>query len=895
MTPRPSPHRAARHARLAAAIAAALCLLACRPGGAKYTVALSQCSEDIWRDKLHNELREATYTTGDMDIVAVSASDDDRLQTAQIDSLTDSGADLLIVSPNQMNTVTPAIDRAYDRGIPVILFDRKTGSEKYTAFIGADNVKIGRTMGEYVAAQLGGRGTVAEITGLDGSSPAIERHRGFTAALARYPGIRIVATAGGDWLEQSGRAAAERMFAAGLRPDFVFAHNDRMAYGAWKAAGRHGLRGRTRFVGIDALPSPGGGIRLVRDGVLDASYIYPTRGDLVFQLARNILEGRPYKRDNYLKAALVTKDNAETMLMQAEEMSHMSGRIEELHGMVDRFFTRYSHQRVYFALCTVILLLATVTLAALYRAALVRRRMERRAAEAKMDLFTNVSHDLRTPLTLIADPVERILDDANLSQRQRDMLQIVRRNAGLLLRMVSEILDLRKVQSGKMELNMTRFSLTAAVRQWAEGFRPAATAAGVELTVMAGEEVAVCADYYKVERICYNLVANAIKYNRRGGSVTVAVGSAGAWATITVADTGIGMGRADARHAFDKFYRAGTAAGGTGIGLAIVKAFAELHGGRVTVGSRPGEGSTFTVELPARQQDAGTQGAGLPAPAPAEPLPVATAGDSDKAEADIIASKAEPEGLPLALVVDDSADMRAYIAGLLEGRCGVTQAADGKAGLEAALRLVPDIIVCDIRMPVMDGLEMCRRIKEATATSHVPVILLTSQTEESSRAEGYDCGADAYITKPFSGKVLLSRLQNLLDGRRRLKYAFTASAAQPERHDPSEGFLADFRQAVLNSLADSSLNVETLGATLGLSRVQLYRKVKSLTGSSPVEIIRITRLKRADELLKTTDKTISEISYDVGFSSPSYFSKCFRDYFGVQPGEVREAKRGHEA
>ena len=873
---------------------AALCLLSCSPAREKYVVGVSQCSEDIWRDKLCREIREATYTTDDIRLAMASASDDDRRQSAQIDSLAGLGIDLLIVSPNQLNTVTPAIDRAYDSGIPVILFDRKTGSGKYTAFIGADNVKIGRTMGEYVAARLGGCGTVAEITGLEGSSPAIERHRGFAEALARHPGIRIVATERGNWQEGSGRKAAERIFASGLRPDFIFAHNDRMAHGAWKAARRHGLVGHTRFVGIDALPGKGGGISLVRDGVLEASYIYPTRGDLVCRLARSILAGKPYERDNYMKAALVTKDNAETMLLQAEEMGHMSGRIEELHGMMDFFFAQYGHQKVYFILCSLILLLATATLAVLYRAALARRRMEHRVAEAKMDLFTGMGHDLRTPLTLIADPVERILDDDNLSQRQRAMLLIVRRNAGLLLRMVSEILDLGKVQGGKMELSLSHFNLADAARQWTESFRPAADSAGVALAFRAGGEVDICADYYKVERICYNLTGNAIKYNRRGGSVMVAVDSDGRTATITVADTGIGMDKAAVRHAFDKFFRAATSAGGTGIGLAIVKAFAELHGGRATVASTPGAGSTFTVELPLGQLHAESAEAwNLAADGGRELPPTA---EDDKTETDIITSEGEPEGLPLALVVDDSADMRSYIARLLEGRCRVAEAADGSEGLDAALRMVPDIIVCDVKMPKMDGLEMCRSVKEATATSHVPVVLLTSRAGEDSRAEGYDCGADAYITKPFSGKVLLSRVQNLLDGRRRLKYAFEAGARQPQPEqaacDPSAGFLADFRQAVLNNLADSSLSVETLGAELGLSRVQLYRKVKSLTGSSPVEIIRITRLQRADHLLKTTDKTIAEISYDVGFSSPSYFSKCFRDYFGAQPGEVRDRKRG---
>ena len=704
----------------------------------------------------------------------------------------------------------------------------------------------------------------------------------------------------------------DKILAKGIVPDYVFAQNDRMAFGAWQTAKRHGLDKSIRFVGIDALPGKDGGIRLVLDGVLDASYIYPTRGDIVMQLALNILEGRPYERDNYMKAALVTKDNAETMLMQAEEMSHISGQLEKLNGRVDFFFTQYSHQKVYFILCAIILVLVIVAFAAFYLMVMARRRMEREAAEAKMSFFTDMSHDLRTPLTLIADPVERILDDENLTSRQRQMLGIVRRNAALLLKLVGEILDLRKIQGGKMEMTVTEFNLAAALRLWVDDFKPLAASGKVALSLEAGDVLTVSADYYKVERICYNLISNALKYNKPGGTVTVKLAGRDGKAVITVADTGIGMSKGNAQRAFDKFFRAGSGGGGTGVGLAIVKAFAELHGGSVSVNSTEGKGSEFTVELPLMAKTPDTH------PSPPEgresempsrewlndvehisvhteqgmSSPFPSGGLGWVSGVDGVVS--EPDGAavshPLVLVVDDNAEVRQYVAQLLGGDYDVRQAADGKEGLDTALKTVPDLIVCDVMMPVMDGLEMCRRVKEAAATSHVPVILLTSNAQENQRAEGYDCGADAYITKPFSSKVLLSRVRNLLENRKRLKYVY-ATMEDGEEHagaDPDRQFMDGFRRAVGEHLSDSSLSVETISSELGLSRVQMYRKVKQLTGQSPVEIIRVTRLKKAEHLLKSTKMTVSEISYDVGFSSPSYFSKCFKDYFGCQPGEMRE-------
>lgn len=888
------------------------CFLACTSGKKTYVIGVAQCSEDSWRMKLNDELRDATYLHDNVELHVVSADDNDKHQIRQINAFMNEDVDLLIVSPNQMNTVTPAIDRAYDSGIPVVLFDRKTDSGKYTAFVGADNEKIGRTIGEYIATRLGGKGTVVEIRGLEGSSPAIERHKGFVSAIRKYPGIRLLASESGTWLQQSGDSVAAKMFARGIVPDYVFGQNDRMAHGAWLAARRCGLEGRIRFVGIDALPGEGGGIELVRDGVLDASYIYPTRGDIVMQQALSILEGRPYERDLYMKAALVTKDNAETMLMQAEEMSHISDQLEKLHRRVNFFFTQYSHQKVYFLLCAIILLLVIVAFAAFYRMVMVRRRMERETAEAKMAFFTDMSHDLRTPLTLIADPVERILDDENLTGRQRHMLGIVRRNAALLLKLVGEILDLRKIQGGKMDLTVTEFNLADAVRLWVDDFKPLAASYEVTIVQKADGDLTVKADYYKVERICYNLISNSLKYNRKGGTVTVEAVRRGGSVEITVADTGVGIPKDVVSRVFDKFYRVRGGGSGTGVGLAVVKAFAELHGGRVSVKSVEGEGSEFKVELPQKVENAI-----LSTPDTLSKHPEGREPDMQKqrkawiedVDDDIDGNRqgmsstltsgglgyvAEPDGTsasrPLALVVDDNADVREYVAHLLGGEYDVRQAADGKEGLGMALKTVPDLIVCDVKMPVMDGLEMCRRVKAETATSHVPVILLTSNAQENQRAEGYDCGADAYITKPFSSKVLLSRVRNLLENRKRLKYVYASGADDEARDeaDPDSRFMADFGRVVRERMSDSSLSVETISSALGLSRVQMYRKVKQLTGQSPVEIIRVTRLKKAERLLKTTQMTVSEISYDVGFSSPSYFSKCFKDYFGVQPGEMRE-------
>lgn len=857
----------------------------------KYVIAVSQCSEDIWRDKINDELIASTYFYNNIDLRFASSDNSDQTQIKQINRFVDDNVDLLIVSPNQMKTVTAAIDRAYDKGIPVILLDRKTKSDKYTAFIGADNEKIGYSIGKYVTSMLNGKGSVVEIMGLEGASPAIYRHKGFSDAIAGHPGIRLIKCMNGSWSQEGGRAIMDSLLAKGIKTDCVYGHNDRMTLGAYEAAKARGVEKSIRFIGIDALPNKDGGIKLVCDSIFEATHIYPTRGDLVMQLAMNILEGKPYKRDNYMDAALVTKDNAGVLLMQEEEMTQLNDRLDQLHGKVDMYLTQYNHQKVYLLLCVIILFLCIVSFIMIYRAIMVKRRMAEETANAKLVFFTNISHEFRTPLTLIADPVERMLEEEHLTKHQRGLLQIVKNNTNVMLRLVGEILDLRKIQNGKMTLDISRFNLTDHMKRWLACFGPLAERKNIRLRLETDDDIMISADVYKVERICYNLLSNALKYTPNGGSVTLSATLSGGNVSICVSDTGIGISKDNLSNVFDRFFRIkNNDMKGTGIGLAIVKAFAEMHHGSVDVTSEEGHGSTFTVVLPAMQKGGKTP----------ETETVSGITSYNMAGEDI---SGLTEGINMekmtstdtshhgykasALVVDDNDDVRTYVASILSADYNVSTASNGKEGVEKAVREVPDIIICDVMMPVMDGIEMCSRLKAETVTSHIPVILLTARAVDSQRVEGYDCGADAYITKPFSGKVLTSRIKNLLDNRKRLKYLYGRNDMAEEKTDDTDRkFINDFRSTVQEHLSDAELNVEKIGAELGLSRVQLYRKVKALTGSSPVEIIRITRLKRAEYLLRTTDKTVSEVSYDVGFSSPSYFTKCFKDYFNILPTEV---------
>lgn len=855
-----------------------------------YVIAVSSCSDDMWREKLNEEMTLSTYLYDNVRLSIASANDDDKRQIEQIDSFVNAGVDLLIVSPNRMKTISPAINRAYERHIPVVLFDRKTDTNKYTAFIGADNFNVGKDVGAYVVKHMDGRGKIVVVNGLKGSSASIERSEGFMSVINKHKGISVVGVAYADWTQDKARLAMDSLLDSVKDFDLVFAQNDRMALGARQAIEARGLKRNIDYVGIDALPNSGGGMECVSSGVLTATYIYPTRGDLVINLAMNILEGRPYKRENSMAGALVTRDNAGVLLLQNEELTKQRERLYALHDKVDMYLAEYSHQRVYATLAAVIIVLLLISFTMVYRSILERRRMAEREADIKLAFFTNVSHEFRTPLTLIADPIDRLLDDPSLNDGQHSLLKLVRRNVDVMVRLVGEILDFRKVQTGMMKMKLSRFDISEAVGQWIDGFRPAAERKGVSLELSVDGSISIIADYDKVEKTVYNLLSNALKYTPRGGHVCLSVAESEQNVVLKVVDDGQGLTSDEAKHVFDSFYQAQNSIGGTGIGLAIVKAFAEMHRGNVSVESASGQGSTFTVVLPLTQdgeaKDYVPDGRRMPFDGADVGL-CADSEDDKRNGIDLMTSvDAEAGQKPQVLVIDDNADVRSYVVSLLSDEYEVHKAADGQSGLSAAMKYVPDVVICDVMMPDIDGLEVCRRLKNDTVTCHIPVLLLTARTLEDQRIEGYGCGADAYITKPFSGKVLTARVRNLLESRRQLKSLYASGDVDDAKRDDADSrFMRDFNRIVMSRLADSSLSVEDVSAQLGLSRVQMYRKVKALTGSTPVELIRIARLKRAERLLKQGGRSVSEISFDVGFSSPSYFAKCFKDYFGRLPSE----------
>ena len=775
---------------------------------------------------------------------------------------------------------------------------------------------------------------MVELTGLGGSTPAMERHQGFMAAISNFPDIKLIDKADAAWESGPAEVEMDSMLCRHPKIDAVYAHNDRIAPGAYRAAKKVGREKEMLFVGIDALPGKGNGLELVLDSVLNATFIYPTNGDKVMQLAMNILEKKPYPRETVMNTAVVDHTNAHVMQLQTTHISELDQKIETLNGRIGGYLSRVATQQVVMYGGLVILLLVAGLLLVVYKSLRSKNRLNRELSEqkkqleeqrdkleeqrdkleeqrdqliqlshqleeathAKLVFFTNISHDFRTPLTLVSDPVEHLLADKTLNGDQHRMLMLIQRNVNILLRLVNQILDFRKYENGMMEYTPVPVDILSSFEGWNESFLAVARKKHIHFSFdkLADTDYHTLADVEKLERIYFNLLSNAFKFTPENGKVTVRLSPLtkedGRWIRFTVANTGSMISVEHIRNIFDRFYRIDMHHAGSGIGLALVKAFVELHKGTISVESDEKQGTIFTVDLPMQTCEvtvsvdsplSSSIGASV-----SSALNNAQVAEEEETERDYDSSK------PSVLIIDDNADIRSYVHSLLHADYTVIEAVDGSEGIRKAMKYVPDLIISDVMMPGIDGIECCRRLKSELQTCHIPVILLTACSLDEQRIQGYDGGADSYISKPFSSQLLLARVRNLIDSHRRLKQFFGdgQTLAKEDVCDMDKNFVEKFKSLLDAKLGDSNLNVEDLGKDMGLSRVQLYRKIKSLTNYSPNELLRIARLKKAASLLASSDMTVAEIGYEVGFSSPSYFTKCYKEQFGESPTDFLKRK-----
>lgn len=881
-----------------------------------YKIGVSQCSDDDWRQKMNNEILRELMFYPEAIVEIRSADDSNDKQIADINYFIDNGFDIIIAAPNEAKALTPVISRAYAGGIPVVLFDRNIEGESFTAWQGADNLAIGRSAADYARHLAGDEAPVIEIHGLQGSTPAVERHEGFIGT----EGINVVASGFGRWNYDDAYRVADSLLA--IHPDarVIYAHNDRMAIAASDVARQRGLS--PYIIGIDAAPQIG--LKAVDDSVITATFIYPTEGHQLIRTAMAILTDKPFDRiRNMPSLPAVDSSNVDIIISQNDAIANETQRLETLKEELDDYWAQHTSQTAMFYAVLVIVLLLFGLLFMLLRAFWQHRRhqaalieqnrllQEERdkqkvlneqldaATSSKLTFFTNVSHDLRTPLTLISEPVERLAASPNISQRERTLMKIAQKNVLILRRLINNILEFRKLENNKLELNLSEVDLGSLVADWSEAFEGLASRKNMsyEVDVEKSGQPSLAIDVNKMESVFYNILSNAFKYTPDGGRIRVEYRQTPDSAIITVEDNGKGISAEDLPMLFDRFFQTERVhSDGSGIGLALAKSFVEMHGGNIAVLTEPGRGSKFTVSIPIGHVENSHEES-------ASPNISADIVDKELGQDEIADEIPDPGNLeqPTVLAIDDNSDILSLLKEILSDSYLVITARSGLEGLKKAEKYVPDLIICDVMMPEMDGLECVRRLKENQITSHIPALMLTACALDEQRVEGYGVGADAYLAKPFNTAVLAARCRNLIEGRQRLhKYLEyklgKAGESSPETTNDTplaninnidSEFYRKFLDVVKENMSNPDLNVESIAADLGVAYGQLYRKIKALTNYRPVELMRLIRLEAARQLLANSEKTISEISYEVGFSTPAYFTKCYRDHFGETPSDTR--------
>ena len=851
--------------------------------------------DDAWREAMINDMRIEASNYDDVEIIIKDAQNNNETQIQQIRDLIRQKVDVLIISPYQSEPITAVAEEAYRAGIPTIITDRKVNTDQYTSFVGANNYEIGLAAGNYAAHYLPPNAIILEIWGLTQTSPAQERHKGFVDALREREDLSFRKIEG-QWLVDTARMELRKLEHP-EQIDFVYAHNDMMAiaareyFMAWDS-----IRGRDlRIIGVDAVA--GAGLEAVEDGRINASFLYPTGGEQVIRTAMRIIQGEPVDKFIPLRTAPVDHQSARTLLLQADQLQKYKQRIEAQRSRIDGLSDRFYFLRNSLGVISLLMIgFIALSIYAFY----INRKMRqanrklislnaemKEVTAQKLQFFTNVSHEVRTPLTLILAPLDRLIVSLRESPYASD-LRLIQKNANRLLRVINQILDFRKVEGKQEKLAVREIDLVPFVGEIKSYFDSMASVRVISYTFTSSiKQCTLWIDPDLLERVFFNLLSNAFKFTPEGGSVRIELTEEGDRVFIQVIDTGSGIQPANLPHLFDRFYTEDRSMG-TGIGLHLVKEYIHMHGGEIRVESEPGQRTTFTVCL--RKGKAHFEDSDLMETSVSHQAYEASR--LDDSETKEILSKTYPYTI---LITEDDDEVRCFLERELSLHFKIRTAVNGKDALRVLEEEEISLVVSDVMMPEMNGFELCRTIKSQLPFSHIPVILLTALTDERQRIFGITGGADDYIQKPFHTDYVKIKIIHLLQERRKLRERLLEKLrdnklllSEPEKVESvDDAFLRKFAEQIEAVYADPEYNVEKLSETLGLSRGHLHRKIKELTGTAPVEFLRTYRLNKATQLLRQNAYTVSEVAYRTGFSSPAYFSKCFKAVYGVTPTEYQ--------
>ncbi len=890
----------------------------------EFVIGFSQCVEsDNWRKTmLEGMKRELAFHPG-VQFIYRQADGNSEKQIEQVRELIDKKIDLLIISPNEAQPLTPIVETAFSKGIPVIVVDRKISTPLYTAYVGADNYQIGNMAGQYAVHLLKGKGHLLEISGLPASSPAMERHKGFTDALKNYDSLQLVKQVNGQWLKDTARSEFSKIVDQVRDVDLIYAQNDMMAFAVHEVLKSKGLDGKIKIIGVDGLPGPGLGMQFVSDKILTATMLYPTGGEESIRIAMQILNKENYNKENILQTSVVDSTNVQLMKLQTDKISSQQKDIERQQVMIAEQQRIYNNQRtfLYILVSTLVLAVALggIVLYSLRQNRKINKKLEIQNAEisrqknqlvkmsakaeaahtAKVNFFTNISHEFRTPLTLIIGPLDELLENPKHSNITRQSLTIIQKSVIRLLRLVNQLMDFRKIEFNKMKVKASENDLVSAVNEILEPYKKIAHKRHIDLRLITKErQLNAWFDVSMFDKVLFNLLSNAFKFTRDEGFIHVYLekDEAANCARIKVQDNGVGMTNDAVDHAFEVYYQGEYENyKGSGLGLALSRELIQLHHGEIAVISEKWKGTTFEIRLPLGYEHL-------------EPEELVEKQDRKAAlyedekiyTTELHESDHSKEGLVMVknakefsiLIVEDDPDLRNFLVNRLSTTYDILEADNSNSAMQQAFDAVPDLLILDVIIPGKNGMELTNIFKTDIRTSHIPIILLTIKTEIETQIEGMKSMADAYLTKPFNLQFLEENVKSLLANREKLKAHFTGEiSADMKSHISNKldrKFINEFSALVESNIANENFSVEEICKYMGISRVQVYRKIKALLGCNVNDYILNTRLQKAKYLLQHEELTIGEVAYKVGFSSPAYFSTVFKSKFGLTPKVYKE-------
>ncbi len=893
----------------------------CKTEEAKqYKIGFSQCVEsDLWRKTMLNGMKRELSFHANVTFIYRQADGNSQKQISQVKELLKNDIDLLIISPNEAEPLTPIVEQTFRKGIPVIVVDRKISTPLYSAYVGGDNYQIGKMAGQYAANILNGKGKMIEITGLPKSSAAIERHKGFIDAITDYPSLEIVKQVNGEWLKEKAQDEMKKIANSLDSISLVFAHNDRMALGTYEVYSQK-ESGRPKIIGVDGLLGKDAGLDLVSDKRITATMLYPTQGEECIRIALKMLNGEDFEKDNLLQTTVIDSSNVHIMKMQSAKAATQQNQIERQQAMLHEQQRIYNNQStlLYVMITSLALMIALGGLAffSLTENRKINKKLLRQneeilkqkvqleemsakaqeANEAKVNFFTNISHEFRTPLTLILGPLEELLDKTKNQFSVSSGLLLIQKNVIRLMKLMDQILDFRKIEIGRMKLQVTENNLVTFVTDIVQPYKSIAHKRGIDLRLFVNETyLPAWFDVNLLDKVIFNLLSNAIKFTRDNGYIHVSLSKSadGTEAIIKVEDNGVGMSAEALEHLFEAFYQGDYENyKGSGLGLALSKELIELHKGRISVKSEKGKGSFFEIyirlgNLHFSENELSLETSSGESAHEQEKMYIT--GLDTYTEISKVHDGREKEHT--ILIIEDNLDLRNFLSNKLYQQYQILEAGNGQSALQLAFDFIPDLIICDLVIPGKDGIALTNIFKNDIRTSHIPIILLTAKTSIEQQIEGMKNKADAYITKPFNVKFLLESIKSMLSNRARLKdhlsIELPANLKTQTIGKLDRKFISEFNGLIEENISNEDFKIDEICRQMGISRMQLYRKVKALLNININDYIVNIRMQKAKYLLQHDDLPIAEIAFKVGFSSPAYFSNVFKAKFGVTPKEFK--------